>query len=148
MRRTLALLLVLLLLRSSLPAPAAAQQAADPVPADPLAELLDARELKNTRNPVVASFLAGEGAALVPEELRERALQQLRGALKGQTNFMGLMLAGMGGVMGSDTMKKQQEAASQLSPGKLMAGAYLGISPVAAAGPFGRRRCSGRCSRR
>ena len=104
MRRTLASLLALSLFWSSLPvAPAAAQRQggsaaaalAGDVTADPLADLLDARELKQTRNPVVASFLAGEGAALVPEELRERALQQLRGALKEQTNFMGLMLAGV-----------------------------------------------------
>ena len=133
MRRAIALLLMF-----SLAFPLAPELAAqEDVPADPLVELLDARELKNTSNPVVASFLAGEGAALVPEELRERALQQLRGALKGQTNFMGLMLAGMGGVMGSDAMKKQQQAASQMSSGKLMAGAYLGISPVTGPAPSG-----------
>jgi HEAT repeat protein len=141
MRRNLASLLILSILWSSLPGvPARAQEAAPPpvdTAADPLADLLEQRALKQTRNPVVASFLAGEGAALVPEELRERALQQLRGALKGQTNFMGLMLAGVGGVMGSDAMRKQQQAASQLSPGKMMAGAYLGIAPVVGATPSG-----------
>ncbi len=106
-------------------------------PVDGLTELLDQRELKQTRNPVVASFLAGEGSALLPEELRERALQQLRGALKGQTNFMGLMLSGVSGIMGSDSMKKQQEWAQKQSPGKLMAGAYLGIAPTAPTGPSG-----------
>ena len=126
MRRALSLLLALLTLRSTVPA--AAQT---PNTVDRLAELLDARELKQTRNPVVASFLAGEGAALLPEELRERALQQLRGALQGQTNFMNLMLAGMGGMMGSDSMKKQQEWASKQSMGKMAVGAYLGVSPVA-----------------
>ena len=136
MRRNLASLLALSILWSSLPiAPAAARQqvtsAPDRTATDPLADLLDARELKQTRNPVVASFLAGEGAALVPEELRERALQQLRGALKGQTNFIGLMMAGVGGVMGGDAMKQQQEWASKQSTGKLMAGAYLGIAPSA-----------------
>lgn len=139
MRRNLALLLVLSLLWSSNPTASAAASSADaPAPAtDPLADLLDERALKATRNPVVASFLAGEGAALVPEELRERALVQLRGALKGQTNFMGLMLSGVGGVMGSDTMKKQQEWASKQSSGKLMAGAALGIGPAAPSMPSG-----------
>ncbi len=133
MRRAIALLLMFSLAFPLAPTLAAQEDG----PADPLVELLDARELKNTKNPVVASFLAGEGAALLPEELRERALQQLRGALKGQTSFMGLMLAGMGGVMGSDAMKKQQQAANQLSPGKLMAGAALGISPVTGPAPSG-----------
>ena len=143
MRRTVALLLVLLTLRASIPAtPASAFAQAEPAPAaegtlEALTRLLDERHLKQSRNPVVASFLAGEGAALVPEELRERALQQLRGALKGQTNFMGLMLAGIGGVMGSDAMKKQQEWASKQSTGKMMAGAYLGISPTAPPTPSG-----------
>ena len=125
MRRALAASLALSILWSSLPvAPAAAQPEAAPVAADPLTELLDARELRQTRNPVVASFLAGEGAALVPEELRQRALQQLRGALKSQTDFMGLMLAGVGGVLGSDTMKKQQEAAIKLmKPGAMLGAA-------------------------
>ncbi len=133
MRRAIALLLMFSLAFPLAPTLAAQEDG----PADPLVELLDARELKNTKNPVVASFLAGEGAALLPEELRERALQQLRGALKGQTSFMGLMLAGMGGVMGSDAMKQQQQAANQLSPGKLMAGAALGISPVTGPAPSG-----------
>src|SRR6187402_2265261 len=101
MRRYLAALLVPTLLWSSLPLPADAAQsgpaASSPATtagkADPLALLLDERALKESRNPVVASFLAGEGATLVPEELRERALVQLRGALKRQTSFMGLMLA-------------------------------------------------------
>lgn len=147
MRRTVALLLVLSTLRASIPAtPASAQADASPATAAPpgaagaleaLTQLLDERHLKQTRNPVVASFLAGEGAALVPEELRERALVQLRGALKGQTNFMGLMLAGVGGIMGSDAMKKQQEWASKQSAGKMMAGAYLGISPAAPPTPSG-----------
>lgn len=134
MRRTLATSLALSILWSSLPvAPAAAQAAAAAVAADPLTELLDARELKQTRNPVVASFLAGEGAALVPEELRERALQQLRGALKSQTDFMGLMLSGMSGVLGSDTMKKQQEAAMKLMKPGAMLGAAVGVMPQAQA---------------
>lgn len=138
MRRTLASTLALLILWSSLPvAPAAAQAEPAAAAADPLADLLDARELKQTRNPVVASFLAGEGAALVPEELRERALVQLRGALKSQANAMNLMLAGVSGVMGSDTMKKQQEWASKQSKGKLMAGALLGVGPVAPPMPSG-----------
>ncbi|MEO8197989.1 MAG: HEAT repeat domain-containing protein [Thermoanaerobaculia bacterium] len=142
MRRALAWLLSLSTLWSALPmATAAAQGAALPEATasgdDPLADLLDERALKATRNPVVASFLAGEGAALVPEELRERALVQLRGALKGQTDFMGLMLSGVGGVMGSDTMKKQQEWASRQSTGKMLAGAYLGIGPAAPPGPAG-----------
>ena len=109
--------------------------------------LLDERALKESRNPVVASFLAGEGATLVPPELRERALVQLRGALKRQTSFMGLMLAGVGGAMGSDSMKQQQEWAAKQSKGKMLAGAYLGISP--AAPPMPREsRCSARCRRR
>jgi len=138
MRRNLASLLVLSILWSSLPvAPAVAQQEAAAVSADPLADLLAERALKQTRNPVVASFLAGEGAELVPEELRERALQQLRGALKGQTSFMNLMVSGMAGMMGSDAMKKQQEWASQQSKGKLLAGAYLGIAPAAPPAPSG-----------
>ncbi|MEO7793570.1 MAG: HEAT repeat domain-containing protein [Thermoanaerobaculia bacterium] len=139
MRRILASVLMFLLLESSLPSnPAAAQPGASAaLPSDPLTGLLDERVLKETRNPVVASFLAGEGATLVPEDLRARALQQLRGALKGQTNFIGLMMAGLGGVMGGDTMKKQQEWAAKQSPGKMMAGAYLGISPVAPAPPSG-----------
>jgi hypothetical protein len=96
MRRIVARSLMISLLLGSLPTkPAAARPpdaSAEPaVPADPLTELLDARALKETRNPVVASFLAGEGSALVPEELRERALAQLRGALKAQTNVMGAM---------------------------------------------------------
>ena len=138
MRRNLASLLVLSILCSSLPvAPAVAQQEAATVSPDPLADLLAERALKQTRNPVVASFLAGEGAELVPEELRERALQQLRGALKGQTSFMNLMVSGMAGMMGSDAMKKQQEWASQQSKGKLLAGAYLGIAPAAPPAPSG-----------
>ncbi len=138
MRRNLASLLVLSILWSSLPvAPAVAQQEAATVSPDPLADLLAERALKQTRNPVVASFLAGEGAELVPEELRERALQQLRGALKGQTSFMNLMVSGMAGMMGSDAMKKQQEWASQQSKGKLLAGAYLGIAPAAPPAPSG-----------
>ena len=138
MRRNLASLLVLSILWSSLPvAPAVAQQEAAAVSADPLADLLAERALKQTRNPVVASFLAGEGAELVPEELRERALQQLRGALKGQTSFMNLMVSGMAGMMGSDAMKKQQEWASQQSKGKLLAGAYLGIAPATPPAPSG-----------
>ena len=149
MRRTVALLLVLLTLRASIPAtPASASAQIGAAPATPatpagegtleaLTRLLDARDLKQTRNPVVASFLAGEGAALVPEEVRERALQQLRGALKSQTNVMGLMLAGVSGILGSDSMKKQQEWAQKQSMGKLMAGAYLGIAPVTPSAPSG-----------
>lgn len=134
MRRTVARSLVLSLLWSSLPTePATAQApaapAAEPPAADPLTDLLDARALKETRNPVVASFLAGEGAALVPEELRERALAQLRGALKGQTSFMGLMLSGMGGMMSSDAMKKQQEAAAKLMRPGAIVGAAVGVMP-------------------
>ena len=142
MRRIVARSLMISLLLGSLPTkPAAARPpdaSAEPaVPADPLTELLDARALKETRNPVVASFLAGEGSALVPEELRERAVAQLRGALKAQTNVMGLMLAGVGGVMGSDSMKKQQEWAAKQSPGKMMAGAFLGIGSAAPPAPSG-----------
>lgn len=130
MRRALAASLALSILWSSLPvAPAAAQPEAAAVAADPLTELLDARELRQTRNPVVASFLAGEGAALVPEELRQRALQQLRGALKSQTDFMALMLSGVSGVLGSDTMKKQQEAAVKLMKPGAMLGAAAGVMP-------------------
>ncbi len=139
MRRTVALLLVLLTLRASIPAtPASAQAGATPATtAAPAAEgalealtrLLDERHLKQTRNPVVASFLAGEGAAMVPEELRERALQQLRGALKSQTNVMGLMLAGVSGMLGSDSMKKQQEAAKKMMGPGAMLGAAVGVMP-------------------
>ena len=127
MRRVLASSLALSILCTSLPVASAGAQP-DPA-ADPLADLLEARALKETRNPVVASFLAGEGAALVPEELRERALAQLRGALKGQTNTMGLMLAGVSGVMGSDTMKRQQEAAKKLMGPGAMLGAAVGVMP-------------------
>lgn len=133
MRRIVARSLVLSLLWSSLPGVPVGAQAGAPAPetaaADPLADLLDARALKETRNPVVASFLAGEGAALVPEELRERALIQLRGALKNQTNTMGLMLAGVTGVMGSDSMNKQQEAAKKLMGPGAMIGAAVGVIP-------------------
>ncbi len=133
MRRALAILLVLSNFLASVPASFAQESPHT----DPLEALLDARELKQTRNPVVASFLAGEGAALVPEELRERALVQLRGALKSQTNVMGLMLAGVSGILGSDSMKKQQEWAQKQSKGKLMAGAYLGIAPATPSAPSG-----------
>lgn len=127
MRRVFAWLLSLSTFWSALPVtPAIAQPDSA---ADPLADLLDARALKETRNPVVASFLAGEGAALVPDELRERALVQLRGALKGQTNTMGRMLSGMSGVMGSDTMKRQQEAAKKLMGPGAMLGAAVGVMP-------------------
>jgi HEAT repeat protein len=143
MRRILALLLAFLTLRLSLPVLPAAAQTPEPAPGTtapapapatpathPLEALLDERELKKTRNPVVASFLANEGSVLVPEELRERALQQLRGALQGQTNFMGLMVSGMAGMMNSDAMKKQQEAARKAMSGKALVGAALGIAPA------------------
>jgi HEAT repeat protein len=133
MRRALAVLLVLSNFLASVPASFAQESPHT----DALEALLDARELKQTRNPVVASFLAGEGAVLVPEELRERALVQLRGALKSQTNVMGLMLAGVSGILGSDSMKKQQEWAQKQSKGKLMAGAYLGIAPATPSAPSG-----------
>ena len=69
MRRNLASLLVLSILCSSLPvAPAVAQQEAATVSPDPLADLLAERALKQTRNPVVASFLAGEGAEAAAEK--------------------------------------------------------------------------------
>lgn len=103
-----------------------------PLPSEnPLERLLDERVLKTTRNPVVATFLAAEGAVLVPEELRERALQQLKGALKSQTGFMNVMLSGMSGAMNSETMKKQREQAQKMTPGKMMVGAFLGVGPVA-----------------
>src|SRR6187200_646702 len=89
--------------------PAGAQEPASATPTDaaldPLEALLDERALKSTTNPVVASFLAAEGATLVPEELRERSRNQLRSALKNQTSFMTVMLAGMTGMMNSDSMK-------------------------------------------
>jgi HEAT repeat protein len=108
-------------------APGRAQEAAA---VDPLEALLDERVLKNTTNPVVASFLAGEGAALLPEELRQRALTQLRGALKSQTSFMAVMLTGMTGMMNSDAMKKQAEWAQKNSIGKTMIKSAIGIGPA------------------
>mgnify|MGYP001573408148 FL=1 len=137
MRRALAVLLVLSILLPLSPGALAQESGAtapgdlDAVAADPMTALLDERVLRSTRNPVVATFLAAEGAILVPEELRERALSQLRGALKSQTSFMNVMLAGMSGAMNSETMKKQQEQAKNMKPGKMLAMGMLGIGPVA-----------------
>jgi len=98
--------------------------------ADPLADLLEERALKQTRNPVVASFLAGEGRSWCRGAPRAR-LQQLRGrsepdGLHGPDARRGRRM------MGSETMKKQQDWAQKQSPGKPAGRAYLGIGPAPA----------------
>jgi HEAT repeat protein len=136
MRRLIVPLLVGSLLAALLPPrPAGADE--DVPTVDPLEALLEERALKTTSNPVVASFLAAEGAALVPEELRERALNQVRAALKNQTSFMTMMLSGAGAMMNSDTMRRQREWAQKQSAGKMMVQGLLGVGPTppAAASP-------------
>jgi HEAT repeat protein len=94
--------------------------------------------LARTRNPVVANFLLEEGAPLLTEAERARTLDQLRTALRGQTNFMTLMMEGLGGVMSSDSMRAMQEAGQKaMSTRGLLTMGVLGVGPAMPTPPAG-----------
>lgn len=105
---------------------------------DEVAEILASGALARTRNPVVASFLLEEGSPLLTESERARALDQLNTALRSQTNFMTLMMQGIGGAMSSDSMRDMQEAAKKAMSGRsLVTMGVLGIGPAMPTPPAG-----------
>ena len=104
---------------------------------DEVAEILAAGALAQTRNPVVANFLLAEGGPLLTEAERAAALDQSSTALRGQTNFMALMMQGVGGMMSSDAMRDAQESAQKMmSPRGMLLGA-MGIGPSIPTPPAG-----------
>lgn len=93
-----------------------------------IAEILASGALAQTRNPVVANFLLEEGAALLTEEERAQAREQLDTALRRQTNAMSLMMQGVGGVMSSPTARRMQQAGGAgRGVGRTVAMGVLGV---------------------
>lgn len=111
--------------------------AAIPLPpaavADPIQEMLDADTLSDTDNPVAARYFVEQGRGVLPKEMEDRAVEQLRAGLMRQTNVMGRMMKGMAGMMsGSASQKMQQQAAEMAKPAsiaKMVIGGALGVAP-------------------
>jgi HEAT repeat protein len=98
---------------------------------DETGAILASRALAGTRNPVVANFLLEEGAPLLTETERGQARDQLNTALRSQTNFMTLMMQGMGGAMSSNGMRQMQEAGKNaMSVRSLLTMGVLGVAPT------------------
>ena len=95
-----------------------------------LAALLAGGSLAEIRNPVAANYLLEEGAPRLSEAERAAALDQLRDALRSQTNVMALAMQGVGGMLSSDAMRDGMQAAKKLmGPGALLGG-LAGIAPA------------------
>jgi hypothetical protein len=96
---------------------------------DPLGALLAERVLGTTKNPVAADFLAHEGATWLAEERRADATEQLKRALRSQTNVMVVTMQGVTAGMNTDSMRQQQEwSRRQMSTGGMVKQA-MGIGP-------------------
>ncbi len=93
-----------------------------------LDKLLSEGLLAKTRNPVPAGFLLNEGGKLLTPEQRTAALEQLRAALKIQTNAMRVMMEGAVDMMNSDSVRSQVENAQKQSVGGTVIKGMLGIS--------------------
>jgi HEAT repeat protein len=93
-----------------------------------LDKLLSEGLLAKTRNPVPASFLLNEGGKLLTPEQLTAALEQLRAALKVQTNAMRVMMEGAVDMMNSDSVRSQVENAQKQSVGGSIIKGMLGIS--------------------
>jgi HEAT repeat protein len=93
-----------------------------------LERLLAEGSLAKTRNPVPASFLLNEGGRLLTPEQRTAALEQLRAALKVQTNAMRVMMEGTVDMMNSDSVRSQVENAQKQSVGGTIIKGMLGIT--------------------
>lgn len=96
---------------------------------DPLGTLLGERFLAETHNPVAAHFLAHEGAAWLAEEPRAQAVEQVKRALRAQTNVLLLSMQGMTAGMNSDTMRQQQEYARRQASAGGMFKQAMGMGP-------------------
>ncbi len=112
---------------------AAAALAADgpgAAPSSDLTALLAGGSLAEVRNPVAANYLLEEGAPRLSEAERAAALDQLRDALRSQTNVMALAMQGVGGMLSSDAMRDGMAAAKKMmGPGALLGG-LAGIAPA------------------
>lgn len=101
--------------------------------ADPIQEMLDADTLSDTDNPVAARYFVEQGRGVLPKELEDRAVEQLRAGLMRQTNVMGRMMKGMAGMMsGAASQKMQEQAAEMMKPksiAKMVLGGALGVAP-------------------
>lgn len=96
---------------------------------DPLDKLLAEGSLAKTRNPVPASFLLNEGGKHLTADQRASAVEQLRAALKVQTNAFRTLMEGATGAMNTDSVKQQMEQAQHQSAGGSMLKSMLGMSP-------------------
>jgi len=94
---------------------------------DALNELLGEESLAKTRNPVPASFLLNEGGRHLTAEQRAAALEQLRVALKVQTNAFRTMMEGAAGAMNTDAVKQQMDQARHQSTGGAIIKGMLGV---------------------
>lgn len=94
---------------SAVPGLAAGPAQAPAAAGDPLQSLLSSGALAQTRNPVAASFVLGEGGARLSAEQRAQALDQLKQALHAQTSFMRMLFQGLGGMMSAPTMQRMQQ---------------------------------------
>ena len=104
--------------------------AAAPAAADPLAELLESAELESATHPVAAEFFFGEGQAKVGEAERAEVKEQLVTSLTRQTSFIGMVMQGVSGTMGTDSMKQMQEWQKRNSAGSMMVKGALGLGPA------------------
>ena len=104
-----------------------------PAAADTIQEMLDADTLSDTDNPVAARYFVEQGRGVLPKEMEDRAVEQLRASLRRQTSAMGRIMQGVGGMMsGPATQKMQQQAAEMAKPtsiAKMVIGGYLGVPP-------------------
>ncbi len=106
-----------------------------PAAADTIQEMLDADTLSDTDNPVAARYFVEQGRGVLPKEMEDRAVEQLRASLRRQTSAMGRMMQGVGGMMsGPATQKMQQQAAEMAKPtniARMVIGGALGVPPPA-----------------
>jgi HEAT repeat protein len=96
---------------------------------DPLDKLLAEGSLAKTRNPVPASFLLNEGGKHLTADQRASAVEQLRAALKVQTNAFRTLMEGATGAMNSDAVKQQMDYAKRNSGASSVVKSFLGIQP-------------------
>ncbi|MFI5143015.1 MAG: HEAT repeat domain-containing protein [Thermoanaerobaculales bacterium] len=96
---------------------------------DALDKLLGENSLAKTRNPVPASFLLNEGGKHLTAGQRAAALEQLRAALKVQTNALRVTMEGASEAMNSDEVQKQADYAKRNSGTGSMLKSMLGMQP-------------------
>jgi HEAT repeat protein len=96
--------------------------------AESLDKLLAEGLLATTRNPVPASFVLNEGGEHLTAQQRAAALDQLRAALKVQTDALRTMIEGATGMMNSDSVQQQSDYAQRHKGAGSVVKSLLGIS--------------------